>query len=443
MNINVFYHGDARGLRRAARRGREAQPDLRARLPAQPGLALTPGVPLTPRPGDRSLFPDLRAAAYLAHCAISPVSAPVRAAVVDHIEGYAREGIGAMGRGLEQRARLRASLAALMGAEPGTVGLVANTTTGVIDIAFGLPWKAGDRVVLFEGEFPANVTPWQQAAATFGLELVRLPLSGFGLGGDPTPDGEGLARLDAALAQGVRLVAVSAVQFSTGLAMPLAAIAARCKAHGAELFVDAIQGLGIVPIDVSVGIDYLSAGSHKWLMGVEGCAALYVAPAAAARMVPRLAGWLSHEEPIGFLLGTAPLRADRPLRARADVFEGGALPAAGLAALGAAVDLTAAVGVPAIHAHVQRWHDLIEPGLLARGFRSLRSPLAAGRSGILAVDAPAGVDVQALQRGLLTRGVVTSAPENHLRLAPSWPNPLGEVPEVLAAIDETLAVAGA
>jgi hypothetical protein len=51
--------------------------------------------------------------------------------------------------------------------------------------------------------------------------------------------------------------------------------------------------------------------------------------------------------------------------------------------------------------------------------------------------------VQALQRGLLTRGVVTSAPENHLRLAPSWPNPLGEVPEVLAAIDETLAVAGA
>jgi hypothetical protein len=103
----------------------------------------------------------------------------------------------------------------------------------------------------------------------------------------------------------------------------------------------------------------------------------------------------------------------------------------------------ASKAAPAIHAHVQRWHDLIEPGLLARGFRSLRSPLAAGRSGILAVDAPAGVDVQALQRGLLTRGVVTSAPENHLRLAPSWPNPLGEVPEVLAAIDETLAVAGA
>ncbi|MES2644532.1 MAG: aminotransferase class V-fold PLP-dependent enzyme [Myxococcota bacterium] len=396
-----------------------------------------------PRLGDRSLFPDLVSRSYLAHCAISPVSQPVREAVGAYVDSYARLGVGALGRWLERRAVLRGALARLIGAGSDDIALVSNTTTGVIDIAFAIAWAPGDRVVLFDGEFPANVTPWQQAAATFGLQIVQLPLTGFGLPSDaPESDGAGegggLARLEATLREGARLVAVSAVQFQTGLAMPIPAIAALCRRYGAELFVDAIQGVGVVPIDVACGVDYLTCGSHKWLLGIEGSAFLYVAPHRVGALVPRLGGWLSHEDPIGFLMGASPLRYDRALRARADVFEGGAANGAGLAALDAAVHLLAHLGVPAVHDHVQRWHDAIEPGLIDRGFTSLRSPHAAGRSGILAVRAPAGIDVQALVAALLPRGVVVSAPENNLRIAPSWPNALEEVPVVLAAIDDAL-----
>lgn len=390
---------------------------------------------MTPHLGDRALFPDLAARSYLAHCAIAPLPAPARAAAIENLDSYARLGVGAVGRWIEQRAALRDTFGRLVGARGEDIALVANTTTGVIDVAFAIPWRAGDRVVLFEGEFPANVTPWQQAAATFGLEIVRVPLRGFGRGGDPA--GDGLARLAGVLKEGARLVAVSAVQFSTGLAMPLADIAALCRAHGAELFVDGIQAVGVVPVDVRVGIDYLTCGSHKWLMGAEGCAALYVAPERARALVPRLAGWLSHDEPLGFLWGAAPLRHDRPFKAAAGVFEGAAANGAGLAALGAAVQLIETVGVEAIFGHVQRWHDAIEPALVERGFTSLRGRPGA-RSGILAVDAPAGVDVQAVVKGLGARGVVVSAPENHLRIAPSWPNALDEVPAVLAAVDEVL-----
>jgi selenocysteine lyase/cysteine desulfurase len=386
-----------------------------------------------PALGDRALFPTLAARSYLAHCAISPLSAPAHAAVVDYVDSYARLGVGALGRWLEQRAALRGRIAALIGARADDIALVANTTTGVTDIAFGIDWKPGDRVVLFDGEFPANVTPWQQAAATFGLEILRVPLGGFGMPGH-APDG--LAALRAALATGVRLVAVSAVQFQTGLAMPIAAIAALCKEAGAELFVDAIQAVGVVPVDVSVGVDYLTCGSHKWLMGIDGCALLYVAPHRAAALVPRLGGWLSHEDPVGFLMGASPLRYDRPLRARADVFEGGAPNGAGLAALGAGVELVHSLGVDAVFAHVQRWHDAIEPELLRRGFVSLRSPDPSRRSGILALRTP--VDAQALVRLLGARGVVVSAPDNHLRIAPSWPNAMDEVPLVVDAIDAAL-----
>ena len=128
----------------------------------------------TPRIGDRALFPDLAARSYLAHCAISPVSTPVRTAVDAVTASYARAGVGALGQWMEQRARLRQALGALIGATGDDIGLVANTTTGIVDIAFSLPWRAGDRVVVFDGEFPANVTPWVQAARTFGAEVVRV-----------------------------------------------------------------------------------------------------------------------------------------------------------------------------------------------------------------------------------------------------------------------------
>lgn len=388
------------------------------------------------RLGDRSGFPRLAARSYLAHCAISPVSDRVQAAVDAVLDAYAREGVRAVGPLLAQRAALRSALARLIGARPDDVGLVASTTVGTIDVAHAIPWRPGDRVVVFAGEFPTNVTPWRQAAATFGLEVRTLPLSGFGLPGEP--DGDGLARLEATLREGARLVAVSAVQFQTGLGMPLAEMARLCHAHGAELFVDGIQAVGVVPLDVAaLGVDYLACGSHKWLMGTEGCGFVYVAPERVRALVPRLAGWLSHEDPVGFLFG-GPVDYDRPFRARADVFEVGAANVAGLAALGAAVEPLAEIGVDEIFGHVQAWHDALEPLLLARGFLSLRSPRAAGRSGILSVRPPPGVDPQALVAALGARGVTVTAPEGCLRVAPHWPNPLDEVGAVAEALDGAL-----
>ncbi len=396
----------------------------------------------TPQLGDRSLFPSLTARSYLAHCGISPVSAPVRAAVLSLLDGYAAEGMGALPRWMEQRAGLRERLARLIGGEPETIGLVANTTSGVVAIANTYPWKRGDRVVVFDGEFPTNVTPWLQAAATYDLAPLRLPLDGFGLGRGPT--GDGLTRLEAALRTGVRLVAVSAVQFQTGLAMPLTEIGALCRRHGAELFVDAIQAVGVVPVDVvASGIDYLACGSHKWLMGIEGCGFVYVSPARAPHLVPRLAGWLSHVDPVGFLFkGPGLLSYDRPIRAQADAFESGVLNGAGYAALDASLGLIEALGVPAIRDHVQRWHDRIEPALFEMGFTSLRAAHADGRSGILALRPPAAADPYPLVAPLKAQGIVASAPDGCLRLAPHWPNALEEVPFVLAAVRSALASIG-
>lgn len=388
------------------------------------------------RLGDRGYFPDLQARAYLNHAAISPPSLAVRRVIDRWLDAYGRRGLDAFFPWHDRRIALRGALAELIGARPDDLVLVANATTGVIDIAMCLPWQRGDRVLCFRGEFPTNVTPWQRAAELHGLELAMLDLAPF----MSSPD-EGLAVLERELERGARLVAVSAVQFSSGLRMPLGEMAALCHRHGAEIFVDAIQACGAVPIDVSGDeIDYLTCGGHKWLMAVEGTGFLHVAPRCADALRPNIAGWLSHEDAITFLTeGPGHLRYDRGFKAGPARFEVGSCNAVGFAALEASLAAIQSLGVPAIHDHVNGYLDRLEPGLLDRGFRTLRSSHPGSRSAILSVLPPDGIDVIALNHALGARGIACSTPDGALRFAPHWPNHTDEVPDIVAAVDEALA----
>jgi selenocysteine lyase/cysteine desulfurase len=396
----------------------------------------------TAKLGDRSLFPDLAYRVYFNHAAISPPSLAVRRAVVEVLDDYAQHGAGSFPTWAAQRNRLRGKLARLVGARAEDVALMPNTSRGVSDIALCFPWKRGDRVILFEGEFPANVTPWLRAAESHGLEITWIPVAEF-----LASEEQGLAALQRALAgsRRARLVAVSAVEFQTGLRMPVEAMAALAHQAGAELFVDAVQCCGVVPIDVvAAGIDYLAAGGHKWLMAPEGTGFLYVSPERVGALSPNVAGWLSHEDPVGFLLrGPGLLRYDKPIRKRADLVEGGNVNTAGLAGLEAAIDLLQILHVSTIFDHVSTILDALEPALVERGFRSLRSREARQRSGILGALPPAGISVIDLARELGDRGVACSTPDGVLRFSPHWPNDVGQVSEVVAALDESLSALAA
>ncbi|MCO4763690.1 MAG: aminotransferase class V-fold PLP-dependent enzyme [Myxococcales bacterium] len=388
--------------------------------------------------GSRALFPDLEVDVYLNHAAISPVSRPVRQAVLGPLDGYGRLGVANYGEESARRDRVRAALARLMGAEAEDVALIANTSSGVTQVALCVPWQRGDRVLLFRGEFPANVTPWQQAAAHFGLELVWMEADAF-----RTDRQTALAELERVLASGIRLVAVSMVQFSTGQRMPMAELGGLCKRYGSELFVDAIQALGIIPLDVQeLGIHYLSSGGHKWLMATEGAGVLYVHPDSAAAFRPLVAGWLSHEEPFEFLFKSPDfLRYDRPIVRRAGMVEGGSANVLGTAALEGSLALLEQLGVAQILEHVQGWHDAIEPALISRGFDSARMDDVAGRSGSLCMRPP-NSDAGTWASALAEAGVSCASPDGWLRMAPHWPNSVAEVPRVLAAVDAILASGG-
>ncbi len=391
--------------------------------------------------GDRSLFPTLEARAYLNHAAISPVSTPVREAAAQVLEDYARDGFYGYQQWTPRREDLRNKLATLVGGRGEDIGFVPNTSQGIMNVALCFPWTRGDRVVLFRGEFPANVTPWQRAAELFELEIVWMSLESFWRSHD-----EGLGELERILdsgttGSGIRLVATSAVQFQTGLRMPVPKMASLCRKYGAQMFVDAIQACGAVPLDVGVGIDYLSCGSHKWLMGIEGAAFLYVAPHRIGSLRPHVAGWRSHEQPFDFLMhGAGHLNYERPIRAKADFVEQGAQNVVGYAALEASLDLITSLGVDQVFAHIQRWHDAAEPALVALGLRSRRTSHSDGRSGSLTFELPERASFELFVQSLRDQGIAGSTPDGLIRFSPHWPNSIHEVDLLVRSVESALAV---
>jgi len=392
---------------------------------------------LVPVLGNRDLFGGLDPLVYMNHAGISPPSVVVRRAVSTLLTDYGKRGAAAYPTWAAQRSRLRGKLAELVNAaSPDDLALTQNTTRGIIDVALCFPWAKGDRIVVFEGEFPSNVTPWQRAALLFGLEVVMLDGRRY-----LADEAGALEELERTLTSSpVRMVAVSAVQFQTGFRMPLAEMARVCRGGGARLFVDAVQACGMTPVDVRADeIDFLACGAHKWMMGIEGAGFVYAKPAAARLLSPRVAGWLSHESAIDFLFdGPNRLRYDKPIRGSIDFLEVGNLSATAFAALEASLDLLRHLGAKVVFEHVQQVNDAIEGRAVELGFISVRSPEAARRSGTLALLPPPGVDVVALGREITAQGVACATPDGHVRFSPHFSNAVDEADQVVLTLEHAV-----
>lgn len=375
---------------------------------------------LEPRLGSRELFPDLAAPFYLCHAGVSPLSRPVQRAVSDFVQAFAGEGVGAVGEMLAMRDRLRQKLGLLLGCRAQDLALTGGTSWGILAIAQNFPWHPGDRIACLRGEFPTNVTPWQRAAAQYGLELVFLESD--------------LSDLEAELRRGLRLLALSAVGFQSGVRQPWVELVERAHAHGCQVFVDAIQAVGVVPFSVG-GLDYVAGGAHKWLMGVEGCGYLYVRPERQALLRDHWAGWLSHHEPVSFLFqGAGHLRYDRPLREEPQAFEIGSSSYLSQAALEASLNLILKLEVSQIFEHVTAYLDRLESQLDLPGWTSLRRPDC--RSGSLCLRPPVQVCLADWANALAGRGVKVATPDGLLRISPHWHNSLEEVPQVVELFHE-------
>jgi len=351
-------------------------------------------------------FPSLEQGPYLNHAAIGPWPRCAAEALARFAEENLYQGAAAYPAWIRRENSLRQALARLIGARSGdTVALLKNTTEGISTVAWGLDWQTGDNVVLPLGEFPSNRLPWL-AQAVNGVEIREV---------DIRTAGDAEAALIAAMDGRTRLLAVSAVQWSDGFRLDLQRLGDACHRRQVLFFVDAIQQLGALPIDVeSCRIDFLAADAHKWLLGPEGIAVFYSADDSRDRLALRQQGWHMFENPWNFQ------RQDWTPAESARRFEAGSPNSAGQAALHACVAMLLDYGPDWVAQRVlansdKLIHDLAEiPGL------RIASPLEPERrSGIVSFSSdslPAGE----IHRRLKERNCTCAVREAWVRLSPHF-----------------------
>ncbi len=279
----------------------------------------------------RAEMPVAERSAYLDHAAMSALTRPAADALQSWLQEAVEIGNPVWPDWVKRVEAMRADAARLIGAQPDEIALVTNTTAGISLVAEGFHWRAGDNVVTLADEFPSNVYPWFNLESR-GVETRRVPTDVSGR--------LDLERLAEACNERTRIVTVSWIGFATGYRHDLREIASIAHQRGAFLFVDAIQGLGAFPLDVNdLGIDFLAADGHKWMLGPEGAGIAYIRREHLDRLRPLGVGW--HSVPKGQDYTHIELNL-RPTAAR---YEGGSQNNAGMIALGASLKLLMELGI--------------------------------------------------------------------------------------------------
>jgi cysteine desulfurase / selenocysteine lyase len=364
----------------------------------------------------RDEFPITNELIYLNHAAVAPVCRRAAEAMKQLVDDVCRHGSLHYDRWLEAYEGLRRAAARLINASPGEIAIVKNTSEGIAMVAQGLGWKPGDRVIAFREEFPANYYPWARLEKR-GVQLNWLSIY------DP------LEKI-ADAASGARLLAVSFVNYLSGLRMDLAAIGELCRRRGCFFFVDAIQGMGAFPIDVEAcHIDGLAADGHKWMLGPEGNGLLYVRRK-----------WLEAIEPVEFgYTNTAKYTdygtRDMTLRSDAARYECGTLNTAGCFGLRAAIEFLLEVGIENIARELLALTDQLAAGLRRKRYELMREPTPRTGSGIISFRHPA-VDCRSIVSELKRKSILAAPRQGWVRMAPHFYVSPEEIEQVLRALPD-------
>ncbi|WP_232666509.1 aminotransferase class V-fold PLP-dependent enzyme [Pseudonocardia sp. TRM90224] len=286
----------------------------------------------------RAHFPVTDRMLYLDAAHQTPLAVPVRASL-DAFLDEAQFTAGPKAGWLDRVEQVRAQLAGLLGVGAGEIAFTKNTSEGLNIAAHGLRWAPGDNVVLLASEHPNNAYAWLSQRAA-GLEVRQVP-------DDKTwADAETFA---AAVDGRTRAIALSHVMFHSGQRNDVESVVALARSVGAEVVLDAMQSVGVLPVDAgALGVAALAAGSHKGLLVPQGLGFLYTATDTDV-LAPTYVGTAGVANTSDDLVAGPDAVVLRPDAHR---FEIGNYNLPAIHALGGALDLLGSIGLPAIAEHL-------------------------------------------------------------------------------------------
>ena len=354
----------------------------------------------------RSEFPIFRERVYLNTCSLGALGERTRRKVAEFLDVWQSRGASAWyDVWWAALGELRARYAAVIGAGPAEIALAPSISVAVSTVAEALDYTKRPKVVVTSLDFPTVAYQWL-AKARRGIEVVVVE----------SPDGvtvpvDAIAR---AVDDRTALVATSHVYCTSGAIQDIRAVADLAHARGALCLVDAYQSVGQVPVDVrTAGVDFLTAGGLKWLLGGTGIVFLYVRAELAGRLQPTTAGWFGHREQFAFDPHALEFHAD------ARRFELGTPALAAIYAQLGGLEYIEEIGVPAIRQVTAALSEDLIARARAAGLAPKVAAEAAARSAIVMLPM---ADPAAAVRHLAEGGVVADARPGHVRLSPFFYN---------------------
>jgi len=369
----------------------------------------------------RKEFPVSKERVFLDHARVGVLPTRVRDAIAAFGKDACEQGTANYLKWMHTVEETRKSFAKLINAQSEEVAFIKNTSEGISIVANGIDWQEGDNVVLPDIEFPANVYPWMNLEKR-GVEVRwvkavrgRVPFE----------------QITAQVNRRTRVVSVSSVEFNSGFRNDLERIGAFCKERKVYFCVDAIQSLGVLPMDVEAWhIDFLAADGHKWLLAPEGLGGFYISKRVLDEVQTAAVGWDSVVDAANYGDYDFTLLPD------ARRFEGGSFNTLGIHAFGEALSLFHEIGVEAIAERILYLGDRILERLRERKLKVLSSCEAGERSGIVCFALPG--DLKAFAQFLAERKVTVSVRDSFIRLSPHCYNNEDDIDRFFEYVDEFL-----
>lgn len=373
----------------------------------------------------RETFPVCKQTVFLAHAGVTVLPHNVAHAVI----GYTRrscENHQEFGDVLRDVNETRRVAAEFIGAQPSEIALLGPTSLGLSLFANGIPWNAGDEVLCYADDYPANVYPWMDLAR-FGVTVRNLQP---GCPGQITPE-----LVAAALTPRTRLVALASCNFLTGYRIDVDAIGKLLHERGVLFSLDAIQTLGAFPLSVEQ-VDFLSADAHKWMLGPMAIGIVYVKKCHFELLRPTLLGAWNVLSP-NFITQNELRFPETGQR-----YEPGVLNVAGIYGMKAAIGMLMEIGIEKVAARILDLKKHLVAGVLPLGFEILAPTAGPNASGITTFRHP-GAETVKLFRALEEAGIVVShrfdrAGVEYLRVSPHFYNTTGELDKLISVLQRAL-----
>jgi len=366
----------------------------------------------------RKYFPHLKKGIiYFNHAATGPISTRLKDELDFHLKEGSEGNIISYDSFKGKVDDSKELLGEMINCSADRIAFTDNTSNGLNILAQGVRWKKGDGILLNDVEFPANVYPFLNLQEQ-GVEI------------DIVKSREGIVTAEdviEAVKPGTKLISISYVQFLSGYRVDLKKIGKFCMENEIIFSVDAIQGLGAVPLDVKeCNVNFLSCGTQKWMLGVQGLAFIYIDEDLQNKIKTVPLGWLSINNAWDFL----DYKID--LKSSASRYQSGTLNVFGIYAFNTSLKLFKEFGLKNIEKQVLKNTFYFNILLSNSGFEPVLLNYAEDNiAGIVSFNSDKSGKIF---NHLTDKNIICSERLGYIRLSPHFYNTKNDIDKVVAEI---------